>query len=66
MLRALARLALGKGLFGGSRAWLAVGVAATGLRVFAKMAKREPEVVYRETLDAGHSLTISHFVRGKA
>jgi hypothetical protein len=66
MLRTLARLALGKGFFGGSRGWLAVGVAATGLRVFAKMAKREPEVVYRETLDAGHSLVISHFPRDKS
>lgn len=66
MLRALSRRALSKGLFGGSRAWLVVGLATTGLRIFARMAKREPVVVYSETLDAGHSLVISHFPPGKA
>ncbi|MDQ6927891.1 MAG: hypothetical protein M3159_04420 [Actinomycetota bacterium] len=66
MLRSLSRLALGKGLFGGSRPWLAVGVAATALRVLVKMAKKEPEVVYRENLEAGHSMVISHFGSDKA
>jgi hypothetical protein len=66
MLRALSRLALGKGFFGGSKPWLAVGVAVTGLRIFVKMAKREPQVVYSETLDAGHSLVITHFTRDGA
>ncbi|MDQ6910986.1 MAG: hypothetical protein M3Z84_09445 [Actinomycetota bacterium] len=65
MLRSIARLALRKGLFGGSRGWLVVGVGATGLRVFAKAARRKPEVVYRETLDTGHSLVISHLGRDR-
>ena len=66
MLKTLSRLALGKGLLGGSRPWLVVGVAATGLRIFARMARREPEVVYRETLEAGQSLVISHVARDKS
>jgi hypothetical protein len=61
MLRTLTRIALRKGLFGGSRPWLMVGVAASGLRILARMAKNEPVLVYRDTLEVGHSLVISHF-----
>jgi hypothetical protein len=66
MLRSFTRLALGKGIFGGSRPWLIAGVAATGVRLFARMARRQPELVYSETLESGHSLVISHFGRDEA
>ncbi len=66
MLRTLSRLAFGKGILGGSKPWFYVGVAVTGLRLLGRMAKREPEVVYSETLDAGHTLLISHLTRDKA
>jgi hypothetical protein len=65
MLSAVLRMALRKGLLGGSRPWLIVGVAATGLRIFSRLARRQPVVVYRDKLDAGQSLVISHFPRSK-
>lgn len=65
MLRTLSRLALGRGLLGGSKPWFYVALAVTGLRLLGRMAKREPEVVYSETLDPGHMLSISHLTRDK-
>lgn len=54
----LARTGLTKGLRGGSRPWLYVGVAATGWRVLSRLATREPEVVAREALAPGETIQI--------
>ncbi len=60
MLRTLTRLAIAKGLLGGSRGWLAVGTAAVSLRAVARLAGKEPKVVYCEDLAPGESLVIRH------
>ena len=62
MLKSLVRIGFARGI-GGSRAWLALGIFAAGLRLLRRMAKREPEVVYREELFPGQSLVIQHFPR---
>jgi len=60
MLRTLTRLAITNGLLGGSRRWLAVGTVAMSLRAVARLAAKEPKVVYREDLAPGESLMIRH------
>ncbi len=64
MLKALVRIGFARGI-GGSRAWLTLGVLAGGLRMVKKVAKRAPDVVYREELHPGQSLVIQHFPRMK-
>jgi len=60
MLRRLTRLGITRGLLGGDRRWLALGTAVFGLRALAKLATKEPKVVYSEDLAPGESLVITH------
>ncbi len=62
MLKALRRIGLARGI-GGSRAWLAVGLAAGGLQLVRRAVKREPDVVYREELHPGQTVVVQHFPR---
>ncbi len=62
MLKNLTRIGMARG-FGGSRAWLAVGVVAAGLRLVRRALKRDADVVYCEELLPGQSLVIQHFPR---
>ena len=55
----LAKTGLRRGIFEGSRAWLVVGVAAGGVRLLGRFARREPEVVFTETVKPGHTLMIT-------
>ena len=64
MLRNLVRIGFARGI-GGSRAWLAVGITAGGLRLVRRTLKREPDVVYCEELHPGQSLVIQHFPQVK-
>ncbi|HWI03548.1 MAG TPA: hypothetical protein VNT52_06905 [Acidimicrobiales bacterium] len=64
MLKSLVRVGFARGI-GGSRAWLALGVVAGGLRMLKRLAKREADVVYREELHPGQSVVIRHFPRAK-
>ena len=64
MLKNLVRIGFARGI-GGSRAWLAVGIVAGGLRMLRKLAKREADVVYLEELHPGQSVVIQHFPRVK-
>ena len=59
MLKNLVRIGLSRGI-GGSRAWLALGLTAGGLRLLKRMAARTPDVVYCESLNPGETLTIRH------
>ena len=58
--RVLMRRALAKGLLGGSRFWTVLGTLGIAMRVLKKVARDEPEVVYREQLEPGQSIVISH------
>lgn len=62
VLKAASRFALGRGI-GGSRVWLSIGIAATGLRVLGRLVRKEPDVVYSEPLEPGQRLFITHFTR---
>ena len=60
MLKNLVRIGFARGI-GGSRAWLALGITAGGLRMVRRALKREPDVVYCEELHPGQSLVVQHF-----
>ncbi len=62
MLRSLVRIGFARGI-GGSRGWLAVGIAAGALRLVGRAVKREPDVVYREELHPGQTVVVQHFPR---
>jgi hypothetical protein len=59
VLRSLARKGMRRGLLGGSRTWLVIGISATGLRVAARLLARRPEVVFSTELHAGERLQIT-------
>ena len=61
MLRRLARTGFRKGLLGGSRGWTYVMAAAGALHLARRvMGKDQEKVVYREELQPGETLVISH------
>jgi len=64
MLKSIIRIGFARGI-GGSRGWLALGMTAGGLHMLRKAMKREPDVVYREELYPGQSVSIQHFPRVK-
>ena len=55
---ALRRNALYKGLFGGSRGWMAVGALVWGPRLMKKALGRTEQVVLTERLEPGQALRI--------
>lgn len=60
MLGRLVRVGLRRGLLGGSRPWLAVGVGAAVARVVVRAVHRREEVVLREELAPGTAVEIRH------
>ncbi len=56
----LRRIGMSRGLFGGSRAWTVIGVAALVVEGFKKITGNEPKVVYQKKLKPGESVLISH------
>lgn len=58
-LRRLARGGFRRGLLGGSRTWLILGITATGLRVMTRLLANKPEVVYSAKLHPGEVLRIT-------
>ena len=55
---ALRRNALYKGLFGGQRGWMAVGVVVWGPRLLKKALGRSEQVIATERLEPGQALRI--------
>ena len=47
----------------GGRVWVALSLVLSGLRLLRRMATRTPKVVFREELDPGQQLVITHFPR---
>ncbi len=58
LLSDIRRRALTKGLFGGSRPWLLLGIAAWTLRGLQWALRPEPKVVYRSKLDVGETIVL--------
>lgn len=54
------RTGVRKGLLGGQRRWLALGILAYGFRTVRRWAERRPEVVYRTSLEPGQALLVDH------
>ena len=53
LIRILRRNGIRKGIFGGSRGWAAVAVGTWGYTTLKRLARREPELVFSEELEAG-------------
>lgn len=54
------------GLIRGRRVWAVVGGAAWVLRLLKKMSSRQPEIVAREVLQPGQTITITSVERDSA
>lgn len=52
LLRILTRRGLTRG-FAGSHTWMAIGATAAGIRMFRRLARSEPEVLYRTVVKPG-------------
>ncbi len=59
----LRRLALRRGVFGGSRAWLGLGIATWGYGKLRRAANREEQVVWRERLAPGQRVIVANHRR---
>ncbi len=60
LLSVLQRNAFRKFLGGGSGAWGAIAAGVFAARTLNRWAKRTEDVVYRETLQPGETVTITH------
>jgi hypothetical protein len=60
MLSYLRARALSRGLFGGSRFWIALGAVVWTVRFCQWLVRPETEVIYREPLGKGQSVVIRH------
>jgi hypothetical protein len=60
LIRLAMRRGWRQGVLNGERVWLAVGAVALLLRMFQRAAAREESVVYREVLQPGERLVITH------
>jgi hypothetical protein len=54
------------GLLKGQRVWAVVGAVAWIIRLVARMASRRPEMVAREVLQPGQSITITSVERSES
>jgi hypothetical protein len=60
MLAYLRARAMSSGFLGGSRRWIGIGFVVWTVRFFQWLTRAETEVIYREPLGAGQSVTIHH------
>jgi hypothetical protein len=60
LVRAAMRRGFQRGMGEGSGPWLAIGVAAVGVRVLRRLARPSSGTVYREELRPGETLVITH------
>ena len=64
LLRAAMRRGFQRGMGEGSGPWLAIGVAAVGVRVLRRLVRPSSGTVFREELRPGETLVITH-LRGQ-
>jgi hypothetical protein len=60
MLSYLRARAMSSGFLGGSRMWIGIGFVVWTIKFFQWLVRAETEVIYREPLGAGNSVTIHH------
>lgn len=60
VLSDLRRRALTKGLFGGSRVWLFLGIAAWSVRALKWALRPDPKTVYKGRLLVGETIVLTH------
>ena len=60
MLSYLRTRATSSGFLGGSRVWMAIGFVVWTIKFFQWLTRPSTEVIYREPLGAGRSITIRH------
>ncbi len=60
MLAYLRARAMSSGFLGGSRMWIGIGFVVWTIKFFQWLVRAETEVIYREPLGAGQSVTIHH------
>jgi hypothetical protein len=60
MIRFLLRNGMRKGVLGGSRPWLMLGVVGLLVKVLRKLGGSEPKVVYSEELPVGTAIVIAN------
>lgn len=65
ILKKLTDQFLKKGVLGGSRVWFVVGGLGALLRLAGRVWGREPEVIFREKLDPGEEIVITHEMHPK-
>ncbi len=59
LLKRLARVAFRRGMGGGSREWLLVGVLSWLLGRIREKAEAPPPVVHREVLERGETISVA-------
>lgn len=65
LLRTLARTGFRRGIGGGGRGWLAIGLAA-GVLQFLRRKSGEPKFQISEELKPGQTMVIRHLGKGEA
>ena len=60
MLGYLRARAFSSGFLGGSRLWIVIGAVVWTIRFFQWLVRPETEVIYRDQLGPGQSVTIRH------
>ena len=60
MLSYLRARAMSSGFLGGSRMWIGIGFVVWTIKFFQWLVRAETEVIYREPLGTGQSVTIHH------
>lgn len=60
MLAYLRARATSRGFLGGSRMWIGIGFVVWTIKFFQWLTRAETEVIYRDRLGAGQSVTIHH------
>ncbi len=58
LMRRLTRTGLRRGMSGGSRGWLILGIVASGFRILRRLAENDEAVMYRTAIKPGDSFEI--------
>jgi hypothetical protein len=60
MLAYLRARAMSSGFLGGSRMWVGIGFVVWSIKFFQWLTRAETQIIYRENLARGQSVTIHH------